>query len=62
MGIYLLVACIVNSVGGSFKVQSLEQFGGTLLFPLIALAMIVYGIREHREFRQLTLPDEGKEV
>ncbi|GCE21246.1 hypothetical protein [Dictyobacter kobayashii] len=53
IGVFLLVACIINSVGTTMP-HTIEQVSGTLVFPLIGLGMIVRGIQEHREFRSLS--------
>lgn len=53
VGTFLLIACIVVSAGGVFQPTSLEGWGGTLLFPLTGLIMIIGGFNEHRAFQKL---------
>lgn len=53
IGVFLLLTCIMNSIGVTMPPHNIEQLLGTLVFPLMGLGMIGRGIHEHREFRGL---------
>lgn len=53
IGVFLLVVCIVTSVGNVFQPGSIEGLLGTFLFPLTGLGMILKGLKEHLDYRKL---------
>jgi hypothetical protein len=51
VGVFLLCACAVTSVGGAY---ALANIGLLFIFvPIASVALIVLGIREHRQFLEL---------
>jgi MFS family permease len=53
IGIYLLLSCMVTSVGSAFAFTNIYSLLGTLLFPLIGIGMIAKGFQEHSAFLAL---------
>jgi hypothetical protein len=51
VGVFLLCACAVTSAGGAY---ALSNIGLLFIFvPIASVALIVLGIREHRQFLEL---------
>jgi hypothetical protein len=53
IGIYLLLSCMVTSIGSAFAFTNIYNLLGTLLFPLVSIGMIVKGFQEHSAFLAL---------